>query len=184
MGAKLVVAVVVISFDGRILDGAVHPLDLAVCSRMIDFGEAVLDSGFAAAHSEHTGGLLGGWAAGVTWRVSELDAVVGQDSVDSVRDGGDQADEERRRGHASSAINELYEGKLACPINGHEKVELAFGRLDFGDVDVKEADRVGLEPLLGLYVTFNVRQTINAVALQAAVQRRPAQTRNSGLQSV
>lgn len=36
------------AFDGRVLDGAVHALDLAVSPRMIDLGEPVLDTVLAA----------------------------------------------------------------------------------------------------------------------------------------
>lgn len=41
---ELVVAVVVEAFDGAVLDGAVHPFDLAVRPGMVDAGEAVLDA--------------------------------------------------------------------------------------------------------------------------------------------
>jgi hypothetical protein len=34
--------------DGRFLDGSVHPLDLPISPRMIDFGQAVFDSMFLA----------------------------------------------------------------------------------------------------------------------------------------
>ena len=35
-----------IAFDGRVLDGAVHPFDLPVGPGMIDLGEAMLDAVF------------------------------------------------------------------------------------------------------------------------------------------
>ena len=43
MTAKLIVAVVVIPFDRGVLDGAVHPLDLATGPRMVGLGQAMLD---------------------------------------------------------------------------------------------------------------------------------------------
>ena len=33
-----------VSFDGRVLDGSVHPFDLTVGPGMVDLGEAVLDA--------------------------------------------------------------------------------------------------------------------------------------------
>ena len=43
MAAKLIVAVVVIPFDRGVLDGAVHPLDLAIGPRVVGLCEAMLD---------------------------------------------------------------------------------------------------------------------------------------------
>ena len=43
MSSELIVAVVVEAPDGRVLDRAVHPLDLTVGPRMTRLGQAVLD---------------------------------------------------------------------------------------------------------------------------------------------
>ena len=75
MASQLVVAVVVIAFDGGFLDSAVHSLDLTIGPRMIDFGEAMLDAVLAASHGEHVCHVAGGWAIGVAWRETELNAV-------------------------------------------------------------------------------------------------------------
>lgn len=40
---QLAVAVVVESSDSGVLDGSVHPLDLAVCPWMVDLGVSVVD---------------------------------------------------------------------------------------------------------------------------------------------
>lgn len=48
VGAQLFVAVVVVAFDGGVLDGAVHPLDLTIRPRMVGFGQAMLDAVLAA----------------------------------------------------------------------------------------------------------------------------------------
>ncbi len=42
--AKLVMAIVMIALDGGVLDGAVHPLDLAVGPRIVRLGEPVFDT--------------------------------------------------------------------------------------------------------------------------------------------
>ena len=53
----------------------------------------------------------------------------------------------------------------------HEQVELSFGRLHLGDVDVKEPDGVTLEPLSFRLVTVDIGQAGDAMPLQASVQR-------------
>jgi hypothetical protein len=44
----LVVAVMMIAFDRRLLDGPVHPLDLAVGRQVLHLSQAVVDAVFAA----------------------------------------------------------------------------------------------------------------------------------------
>jgi hypothetical protein len=44
--------VVMEAFDGRIFDGAVHPLDLTVGPRMTGFGQTMLDIQISASHLE------------------------------------------------------------------------------------------------------------------------------------
>lgn len=51
--AELVVAVVVIAFDGGFLDSAVHALDLAVGPRVVGLGEPVPDVVLGADAIEH-----------------------------------------------------------------------------------------------------------------------------------
>jgi hypothetical protein len=52
----------------------------------------------------------------------------------------------------SRALHPLHEGEFARPVNGDEQIEFPLGRLDLGDVNGEEADRIGLEPLLWLLV--------------------------------
>lgn len=52
MRPELVVALVVAAFDGRSLDGAVHPLSLFIDPRMVWLGEPVLDIVCLADHVE------------------------------------------------------------------------------------------------------------------------------------
>ena len=46
-------AIVMVAFDGGLLDRSVHSLDLAVGPWMPGFGEPVLDAVFLATHIEH-----------------------------------------------------------------------------------------------------------------------------------
>ena len=65
-----------------------------------------------------------------------------------------------------------------------KQVELAFCGLHFGDVDVEEADRIGLELLLRGLVALDLRQPADPMALQTAMQRRAGQVRDGGLKGV
>lgn len=81
----------------------------------------------------------------VPGQVGKLDTVVGANGVDRaghvrnkrVQEGSGFMDRRLRR--------ELDEGEFRRPIDGNEEIELAFGRLHLGDVDVDVADRAGLE---------------------------------------
>ena len=55
--------------------------------------------------------------------------------------------------------------------------------LDLGDVDVEEADGVCLARFLGGLVAFDIRQPADAMALIAAMKRRPRQVWDGGLRA-
>ena len=73
-------------------------------------------------------------------------------------------------GRSTGLLHKLYDGKLAGPVDCNIAVQLAFGRPDFGNVDVEVADRIGLKLLLALFVALDSRQPRNAMTLQAAMQ--------------
>jgi transposase len=102
-------------------------------------------------------------------RLGELDAVVGQDRVDAVGYGFEQMLEELPGRSPVSLVDQLGDRELAGAVDADEQVELAFGGLHLGDVDVEEADRVTLEELPLGFVALDVRQTGDAVSLEAAV---------------
>ena len=66
---------------------------------------------------------------------------------------------------------QLNEGELGHPIDGDQEIKPALGGLDFGDVDVEVAERVGLELALAWSGAFELGQPGDAMPLQAAVQR-------------
>jgi hypothetical protein len=69
--------------------------------------------------------------------------------MDLVRDGGDQAEQEVLRGAARHLLVHLDEGELRRSVDGDDEVELALRSSNLGDVDMKVADRIGLESALG-----------------------------------
>ncbi|MDB5578151.1 MAG: hypothetical protein JWR80_3327 [Bradyrhizobium sp.] len=102
MGLELPMAIVMVAFDGGLLDRAVHPLDLAVSPWMPDFGEPMLDAVLVAAHVEHVRHVPRCGTIGVARREGELDAVIGQDGVNLVRHRSDQGDQEGGGGRPAS----------------------------------------------------------------------------------
>ena len=91
--------------DGCVLEGAVHPFDLAVGPRMIEFCEAMVDAVLGAGQVKRVGtkALMTGEQLlklcdrpTTMWR-GELKAVVGEHGVDRVWDVRDQPAQEVRR---------------------------------------------------------------------------------------
>ena len=175
-------AVVMEALDGRVLDGSVHPFDLAIGPGMVGLGQPVLNPVCLTNHVEaHRPGIDG---VPVPWLLRELDAVVGENGMDLVGHGLEHVLEELLGRLPVSRCNELGDRELGCPVDAHEEVELSLDGLHLGNVDVEEPDGVALELLaLGL-VTLDIRLARDAVTLQAAMQRRPCQMRDRGLQSV
>ena len=68
------------------------------------------------------------------------------------------------------------------PVGGHEAVERALGCLHVRGVDMEAADGIAFEPFLDRLVVLGLRQARDAVALEAAAQRRTRQGRQRGLQ--
>jgi hypothetical protein len=78
----------------------------------------------------------------------------------------------------------LDEGELRGSVDGDEQVEFALRSSNLGDVDMKLADRIGLEFACGGGFAFDLRQPRDPMALQAAMQRRARQMRDRGLQGI
>lgn len=136
---------------GGLFDCAVHSFDLTIGPGVFHLGQPVLDPMLSADPVED---VL--HREDVALAMGELDAVVGQHGVEPIRNGGDQIEQELRRRYLSSLFDQLGEGELACSVNGDEDVELAFGGLELGDVDVEEPDWVALEPLPFGFVSLDV----------------------------
>jgi hypothetical protein len=132
---------------------------LGLCQPMID---VVLGAGiFEGVRPNELSSLQGGLdvrrrRARIAWR-GEVGSVVGEDGVDLVRDGGDQAAQEVPRGAARHLLVHLDEGELRRSVDGDEQVELALRSSNLGDVDMKIADRIGLEFAFGGGFAFDLR---------------------------
>ena len=78
----------------------------------------------------------------------------------------------------------LDEGELRRSVDGDEQVELALRSSNFGEVDMKIADWIGLEFAFGRGYAFDLRQPRDPVALQTPVEGRARQMRDGRLQGV
>ena len=117
-------------------------------------------------------------------QIGELDSVVGEHGVDAIRNGFDECFEEGCGRLHIGLFNEFDHSELRGPVDGHEEVELALGRSHFGQIDMEEADRIDVEPLLPGLVSLDLRQPADAMPFQSTVQRGASQLRNRGLQGV
>ena len=146
--------VVEVAFDSGVLDGAVHSFDLPIGPGMVGLCQPVIDvvlgagvfegvrpNGFSSLQRgldvRHSG-------ARIAWR-GEVGCVVGEDGMDLVRDDGDQAAQEVPGGAARHLLMQLDEGELRRSVDGDDEVELALRGSNLGEVDMKIADRIGLE---------------------------------------
>ena len=104
--------------------------------------------------------------------------------MDLVRDGGDQVAQEVPRGATRHLLVHLDEGELRGSVDGDDEVEPALRSSNFGDVDMKLADRIGLELVFRRSFAFDLRQSRDSMAIEAAMQRRARQMRDRRLKRV
>jgi hypothetical protein len=91
--------------------------------------------------------------------------------VDLVGDSFDQPAQEVARSLANHFLKQLNEGELRRSIDCDDEVELVLRGSDFGDVDMKIADRIGLEFAFGGGLALDLWQPGDCVPLQAPMKR-------------
>jgi hypothetical protein len=179
MPKQLVVTVIVVAMDSGLLDGAVHAFDLAIGPGMFDFGQPVINVVSGASTLEcvtpeqlsfcpHFPDVC--WRPAAASWISELNAVVGENCVDIVRNSSNEIVQELLRDGIGRLLMKLDISKLAGSVDCHEQMELAFSGSDFGNVDMKVANWISLELLLWSLIAFDVRQALDAMSLKAAMQ--------------
>jgi hypothetical protein len=90
VGTQLVVAVIVVTLNCGLFDGAVHPLHLTVGPGMIRFGEPVVNVVQKTDPVKRMAAKAGCWSLSILWKISELDAIVGEHGVNPIRNSRDQ----------------------------------------------------------------------------------------------
>ena len=135
MAFELFVAVVVVSLDGRVLDRPVHAFNLAVRPRMIWLGQSVLDpvrlANYVEPHWPRDDGVP------VSRLLSELDAVVCEDSMDAVGNGLEEKLQKLPRRLAVRLLDQLRHRELTGSVNGYKEIELALCCPKLDNVDVE-----------------------------------------------
>ena len=155
--------VVMEAFDGCFLDCPVHPLNLTVRPGMIGFRQTMFDLVRFADHVEAHGARPGRIA--VTELISELDAVIGQNGVDPVRDHTQEIFEKFPGRLPINFPDQVCDSEFACPVDSNEEVQLALSSLYFGNIDVKKAYGIAFETLSFGLVSFDIRKPGYPVAL-------------------
>ena len=112
VAAQLVVVVVVIPFDGRLLDCSVHSLDLAVRPGMVRLGQPMFDFVLSTSLVEHMHAQARRWPVSARRLVAELHAVVGQDRADFVWNGLDERVEKSGGGMNRGGVFQPNKGEL------------------------------------------------------------------------
>lgn len=97
---------------------------------MLDLGQPMLDPVLAAAHVKHMRHVFRCWTVHVAWREGELDAIVGEDRVDFVRDSRDQSFQKGGCRRAAGLLDQLHECEFAGAVDGDVEVEFALGGLE------------------------------------------------------
>ena len=98
-----------------------------------------------------------------------MGAVVGQHRIDLV---GTAATRCRRKSEAvlrATLLVQFHKRELGRAVDRHQQIEPALPGSDFNGVDVKDADRVGLDIALDRSLALDLRQMRNAMPLQATV---------------
>jgi hypothetical protein len=150
MGAELVVVVGMEALDGRVLDRAVHRLELAVGPGVVWLREAMLDTarpcpwtpggqGLALTDHVEAHGPGNGWGSGFR-AARRTNAGVGKNRVNLTGHGLEHVLQELPGCFPVCLLDELAHGKLAPAVNADEQVQLSFSGLNLGEVDMEEAD--------------------------------------------
>jgi hypothetical protein len=157
--------------DGGLLHGSVHAFGLTISPRMLWLGELVHDAVLIADAIKDMGAETPpGRPIAVLWQVCKGHSIVGQDRMDGIWEGANDAAEEVGSVHLADVIPELDVGELGHAIDGQEHVEFALSKAQFTDVDMDEAD-CGLGGLAALgSLVWVWGQTRYTVACQTAVQ--------------
>jgi hypothetical protein len=148
VGFEALQVLVVEGFDGRLLDGSVHPLGLTVGPWVIRLRRSMFDAVFETnAIEDMWSEEAPGCSLAVFGQIREGHAVIGQDLVYLIWKGRDHVLEEGGAFHFAGMFVGLDVGELRDPVDGEEHDEFAVRVCEFGAVDMDIANVVSFEPL-------------------------------------
>ena len=140
---ELLVCSIVVAMYSCILQGADHALRLAVGPGMLRFREAMLNPVRGTnAVKEQGKGIF------VPRLIGKLDAIIGQDGVDAIGHSRNEVTQELNRQWSGSLVEHLNVGELRGAVNSHKQIQLAFFRLNLGNIEVEIPNRIAFETLL------------------------------------
>lgn len=131
MLTQLAVGFVVEALDGLVLDGSVHPLDLAIGPGVFRVGRAMIDIAARAGELERVrpeefaigDRLSDQWHCRATGtECVEVGAIVGEHRMDLVRNRSDQAMQEVTGGRSLGRLVQLDEDELAGSVDRQEHI--------------------------------------------------------------
>lgn len=185
---------IVVGSHSGFLESTVHAFNLAVGPGVIGFGQPMIDimagtGGFKGMSPEDFAALpaqpdVGSGGSGIAGS-SKVSAIVGQDSVDFVGNSFHECLQEVGGVASARALNQAGKSKLGRAIDGHKEQKFSLLGSNLCEIDVEVADGIGFELLLwpGL-MTIQLRQSIDAMTLKAAMKSGTCELWNGGLQGV
>jgi len=144
MVAQLLMGFIEITMDGGVFESSVHALNLYIRTGVIGLCQAMVN---AVRFTNPVEQQLESIPVGCT--VGELDAVVRQNGVNLVRNSGHESFQERNSNGPCGALMQFCKNQLRRPIDSDEEMQLPFVCAYFRNINVKVADRIGLESFLG-----------------------------------
>lgn len=170
MSSELIGAAVVVVLDGGLIAGPVQSLHRTICQRLVGLGQPMVDTVLEADLVEAMNPKAGGQSVAIARQIGELTAVVGEDYMEPIGHSRDQPFVEDNLCRTIGQLQQLNENALRRSVYPADQIDFAFLRPACGNVDMGEADRLGLEPRLRFLVVFNIRQAADAITLQASLQ--------------
>ena len=120
MAAKPVMAIVVETLDGRLLDRAVHALSLTVGPGMVRLRQTVFDPMSPTRPVERVTPKARRGAASVPGKVGKLDTIIAQHRVDFAGNGCHQVIQKDGRCFGVGALHQSCKGKFRGPVDSDE----------------------------------------------------------------
>jgi hypothetical protein len=114
-------------FYGRILNRPFHSFGLAIGPRVVGFGKTMLDAALTADTIKHVATKASSRTSAILGQIGEGDAVVGQDCVDLIREGGHYTPQEPWTRAGIGLSVEFDVGELRDAINGQEQMQFSIG---------------------------------------------------------
>jgi len=145
------------ALDGCFLDRPVHQFNLTVRPGMMGFRQTMFDPVSFADHVEAHWTRPGRTA--VAGLFSELDAVIGQNGTNPIRNDAQEMFEEFPGCLPIGFPDELCDSEFAGSRDSNEEVQPTLSSLDFRYVEMKKPDRVAFETLGSGFVSLHVWQS-------------------------